>query len=488
MVVITPLILERSQHLISTAGEDSETVDSTYQILQQILSKPSSPYILSPIVSNLLSYLLQTINLSVNKLTQVEINELTEKYQQNLKYLLKLYGLSNITEISQEFIVYYYDKLTKEFYNVKDITNIEDKLNIYNDVCEIISLRDIALWAITGKLQFIQADILGSLYSIDPDLLILHEDFKVRHLRDLLAHKWGDSMITNQWQYGIDKCTLILQSVDYDRSLQKSDISIDNMNNSENNSLKLSEIESKSYWEIKWWILFAMFLSCDYEDVVKSFQELTTTEKYNNKVKGNSIDSLKALDNTVINGKSIIRVVIISIILTQNNKERSKIWENPVLIDLFYEDQLIKNFKDNFESINFPDVNNNLIQLNNEILWCPQLDECLKKTQSLLFQKSILTYLSFVNRITLSQLSDFFSIDKKLISDFLIKSISILELPLVYDIETEIIELKSKSLNSYQQDFITKIHQNVEEELLRIQTLKLNNIINNDEENNNDNI
>lgn len=482
MKEITPLLLERCHHLILIDPNSEETAQLTYQILQTLLSLKNSPYILSVFTSKLLTYLTENSYNNQHLFSSNDISNLKSKYENNINNLIRFYCVDNIRDISQDFITYFYDKLIGELSFNKDLTNLDDKIKIYKDVCHLICERDIALWSITGKLQFIQGDIVGSLYSIDPDLLVFHNENKLKHLRDILAYKWCDNMTINQWQYILDKCNSILQSIDFDSSMNKSDILIGNKDNDKNvnNSIgkedTLSEIESKSYWEINWWLLFAMFLTGNYNDVMIKFKELITTEKYIPKILGNSIEGLENLDNTVIDRKSILRIVIICAILTQNNKERDLIWGNPLLINTFFEDPLIKQFKENYESINFPKVKDILTELSNKISWCRQLEDTFEKLESLLFQKSITSYLSFVNRITLDQISLKFAVDKSIIKDYLIRSISILNLPLFFDNKTEIVEYRY-DIDKFEISLTKDAHNNIDEEILRIKAKKLNNIL-----------
>lgn len=486
MEEITPLLLERCQHLILFDPQNEETFEFIYQILQKLFSLKNSPYILSAFTSELLTYLIENSDNKQHIFSSNEIQRLKSKYEKTTTDLVKFYGVNNTTEISQDFITYFYDKVIGELSFNKDLTNLDDKLSIYKGVCDLTWERDIALWSITGKLQFIQGDIVGSLYSIDPDLLILHNNDKLKHLRDILAYKWCDNTTINQWQYILDKCNSTLQDIEFDNSLNKSDNLIDNNlnnskngnnnNNIENKDLTLSKVESKSYWEIKWWLLFAMFLAGNYNDVIIKFNELITTEKFTSKILGNSIEGLKNLDSTVIDSKSILRIVIICAILTQNNKKRDILWQNSLLVDTFFEDSLIKEFKESYESINYPKVKDILIQINNEMLWCRQLNVTFEKVKSLLFQKSMISYLSFVNSITLDQLALKFSAEKSIIKDYLIRSISILNLPLFFDDKREILEYKY-DIERFEIDLTKNTHDNVDEEILRMKALKLNNIL-----------
>lgn len=481
MTLITPLILERCRHSVSSLPDNPETVNFAYQVLKTLMSKPESPYLLSPIIPNLLNYISRSWNISDNLLSQNIINELANTYQQHLKNLLTSYGVCSVDQISQDFIIYRYDQLITNLAN-RNILDENEKADIYKNVCNIISERDIALWAVTGKLQFIQADIIGSLYSIDPDLLIFHDDHKMKHLRDYLAHKWGDPMIINQWQYVLDKCNNILQILDYDKSVNKSEISIDkvssNVEMAGESKVTLSEIESQSYWQIRWWILFAMFLSGDYDNVVLHFKDLLTCDKTNHKILKDSIQGLELLDSCVIDKKSLLRIVVISIILTQNNESREKLCSDPILIDTFFEDKLLQQFKKHFEDIKFPEVLENMKSLKSDISWCSQLDEIWNKVESLLIQKSLMTYLSFTNRVTLDGLSKAFTLDKNDIKNFIIRSISILDLPLFFDTHAEIIEYAPRKSSKYPQKFIQQVHNNVDEEVLRLKAAKLNRIIN----------
>lgn len=488
MVVVTPLTLERCRHSLCTNGNNPETVELAYQILKTLLATSDSPYILSPAIPEMINFLLQTAQVSSNLITHRAANELAQKYQENLKRLFHTYGVESIDQITQDFIMYHYDGLISQLSHGTEVFEPAEKSEIYNTVCTVISQRDIALWAITGKLQFIQADIVGSLYSIDPDLLVYHDDHKMKHTRDILAHKWGDPMVINQWQYVLDKATSILQNLDLDKTLNRSGISIDSVSTQETNTaltLRLSESESTSYWEIRWWLLYAMFLTGDYDKVVTNFSEMTTHGKTIPKVSGDATQILKQLDNTVINKSSLIRMIVISIALTHANKQREKSWQNATLVEAFYEDPLIKDFKQDFEAISFPQVTDELKQLKEEIPWCPLLDEAWESARSLLIQKSIITYLSFISRVTLDHLSSFFAIDKALITTFITKSIALLDLPLKLNTQTGVVEYITENSRRHQAQFIENMHRNAEEEVLRLKAAKLNSILsaNSNEEN-----
>lgn len=481
MVVVTPLTLERCRHLACMAGDDSETVKLAYQILRTLMATDNTPYILSPIVEELITYLAKKVQPGSEQISQLELNELAQSYQKNLKHLLTTYGVNNIDQITQDFIVYHYDGLISELSRKAEFLEPAEKMQIYNVVCTIINKRDIALWAVTGKLQFIQADIVGTLYSIDPCLLAFHDEHKMRHMRDILAQKWGDTMVVNQWQYILDKGNSIIQSLDLERNLNRSGISIDSISTQEatqSSNNKLSESESISYWEIRWWLLYAMFLTGDYDKVVTYFRELTTEGKTVPKVAGDAVQTLKQLDSTVIDKSSLIRIIVVSIFLTQTNKSREEYWQNATLVEAFYEDPLIKDFRQNFEAIKFPNVTDDLKRLKDEIPWCQQLDNAWQRAKSLSVQKSIVTYLSFISKVTLDHMSTYFAIEKSQITAFLIKAIALLDLPLALNTKTGVVEYRNESSNRYQRQFIENMHRNAEEEILRLKAVKLNDIIN----------
>jgi hypothetical protein len=482
---ISPLSLERAKHYIETAPNDDKTKNFSIVLLSAIIKDPQASFIVCPTFRDIILYLSEYCP------NDAEIFRLIENFQIELQNVLLKFGVESVDNITQDFVSAHYDNLINDV-NFENIENDHDKkLIAYKTIYNLINERDLLLWSITDDLQYIQYDIAGSLYAINPDLLVYYNDDKLKLLRNALIYKWGCSLVLTQWQYTLQRCNSIIQSYE-NNSIASRSCSVSNINLvSALNASKvnqLSESESNAYWEIRWLNLFALFLIGDYESVVSNFVDLTTNERSIQGVQSDSLVGLEKFNTSVIDKKSLLRVITISIILTQNNQGRNTFWKNNILIDTFYDDQVLRRFKNTFESIEFPELTERLYEMEEEFLWCEQLNTAFEKVESLLIQKSVLTYLSLINRISFKEISEFFSIKKEKLMEFVNKTTVILDLPLYINEELQLIEYTRRS-NNKENQFIDKVHNQIEDEIIRVKINKLNSIINlsNETENENEN-
>lgn len=481
---ITLLTLERANHYIRTIPDDPKTFDFAVNIITEITNSSTSPYILSSLSSNIINYL------STYEDSNSKIRTLLHSYYAMLENLRKEYGLDSIDDLSQEFINYYYDKVIIEENVDEEENDIERKRLAYKSISRLLNERDVCLAAYTNDVQFIHYDLSSSLYTINPDLLEFYDDDKLKFLRNAVINKWGYTLMINQWQFALQRCNSIIQSFEDDSITVNSrpnsrSASLTSLINSHNqnhshdchsNVQQFSESESRAYWEIRWLVLFGMFLAGNYDLVAENFNNLTTTNKTIPGIMFNSIDSLNNFATSVIDKNSIIRIITISILLSQNNEKRHEFFQNEVLIEAFYDDQPLKDVTESFDSINFSQLRIKLLKMKDQFPWFDYLDSTFDRIQTLMLQKLIITFLSLINRVSFDEISQTFNIPKTNIIDFIIKITSILDLPLFINEELEIIEYV-ENVSDDQTEIINKLHDQINDESICFKINKLNSII-----------
>lgn len=446
---VTPLTLSRAKHLLEKKSGTDTSLAYASQVLDALLDDVESPFILSDVTSTIISLIKD----------RKQYKDLILRYEDNLKFMLNLYGVQRVSQITPDYIVYYFDRLIKSL----DIENpTADKAEVYVHAYNIVMNRDLSLWAIAGKLSYIQTDIVGSLYSIETDLLTFHDQHKIQHLRDIMLYKWEDSSFMNQWQYHLDKCKLIVQGLG---SVKEADTGIDDT------LCGLSERESYAYWEIRWWLIYAMFLKGEFESVVDQFWALVNEDRSTHGVVGGSIEVLKELDSTIIDGESLIKIVLISLVLSKNNLTINEMLSSGILMDSIYDDPTLKQFKKAMDCFQYPEVLDLLCKLESKIPWCGCLHGSFERIATLLLEKSLLSYLSVVDCVSFGELSYTFDRPKDYIIQLVERLVILLDLPLFIDEEEEIVRFKQNQGN-YEMSFIREMGDVVNSELIRVRCLK----------------
>lgn len=471
MVDLTPLTIRRVENHIECKPNERKTIENALHLLEQI-NNSTLPFFLYSGVSDIASYLSL-------KDTRDSTKKLVISYHRLLRSFLHSCDIGTVDRLTEDSITFFYDKLLSESETSTNIPTTngdgeEYEKQHYRKIYDTLTQRDIALWAITGNVQSIQSDIVASLYSINPDLLSHHDRHKLKHIRDRLAYKWGDLTVINQWRYILDKCNSILQAYEID-GLK---VDLDHHTGGElSKTHGLSESESAAYWDIRWWLLYALFLVGNYSMVVEGFTDLTVGKTTMKGICGDSIGALNKLDTTVIDKSSLIRIVVISVLLSENNLVAERFLSNPLVMEGLYDDPLLKQFRENVEIQEFPEVRKQLKLLEQQLPWCEPLNGEFGKITSLFLHRTFVAYLSFVERISISELSDKFAMEKTEMLDFVIKITTLLDLPLFIDKTSGIVSHK-KNTDNVSDDFIESIHEATNNESIRLKTIKLNNILN----------
>lgn len=414
-MMISPVTITRVSHNVSNGNNDG-----VKELIDALLGDPDSIYILHPQIPTFL-FLLNMSDKAYNAQLDKMLNE------------MKVEKIDNITE---DYIVYLYDGMIAEM-----VSNEECSPELYHKVYEMIIRRNLLLWIITDNLQFIQLDIIGLLYSASPELLEYHSLFKIRHLLNMVCLKWMDVSMIYQWNHILQKCESIINEYE-DEKL----ISVEEMNAS---------------YQLQWLLIYAMFLSGDYEDVINQFDKLCSMDT--------AVETLDLLDDSIIDKKCLFRVVVLSIILAEDNVKRMKYWNSEIFYDIFFEDPKIREFEKAYED-------NEKIAIDcivKDFKWCPLLDQCFERVEELLVQKRIVKILSIVHEIDMIELANITKISYDTLKEKVMEMISVMELPFKIDEDT----IKYFPKNKFDED-IALMHHNLQQEVLRLKTVQLNKLIN----------
>lgn len=390
------------------------------------------------------------------------IMSLIERYHNKLQKALAELGVDSINELTPEIIGAYYDKILSNYEKPEVLNEC-----YYKDIYKLILDRDILVNYSTEGFHYVQPDIVGAIYSIDPDLIPFYDGNKLQHLRDVMMLKFNDYKTVTTWKYTLDRCKTIIQShtLEFENDLESE--------NETKDYKLLSELESEAYWTIRWWIIYSMFLAGEYSLAHTQFVDLLTTEKTHAFVQGDSVTSLTKIDSEVIDATSLLRIVYLSTLVSKNNLGENKIHEILSQSNLIGTDKTMKDFRENLHVFQMQIVQDQLTKIKSEIPWIEPLEESFNKYRIVLIQKSLLTYLSCVHQTTYVELSQTFHLDIELIKQILEKLIALLNLPFVMDNKAELLTYKKPDLNIHEE----KIQASIRDEIVRLDKTKINKMI-----------
>lgn len=450
------LKVNRLCHLFKKDEVSSETEKLLVDVLHQIIESSQSPLVFSIELKNLTDRIKEKCNPT--------LMILIERYQTKLRELLNEVGVDSLNQLTPENIGHYYDNLLSQYQRPQDINDCH-----YNDVYELLINRDITVCCSTNEFHHVQPDIIGSLYSIDPDFLPFHDKNKLQHLRDTMIFKFNDYQTVGTWQYTLDRCKSIIQSHILEND---NDIDVD-VESDEKNKKWLTDLESEAYWTIRWWVVYSMFLTGEYSLVVTNFFDLLSIEKTQAFIQGDSITALKKIDSDIIDVTSLLRVVYLSTLVSQNNIGENKVFKILSQSNLFETDKTIKKLRDDIHVFEMKKVQNLLLQIEKEIPWIHPLEKSFKHFQKLIIQKSLLTYLTCIQQATFVELSQTFNMEVDEVKSTLLRLLALLDLPYIMDNKTGVIYYSKR--NMYLQE--DKIQTSIREEAIRYNKIKTNKIV-----------
>ena len=411
---LTPVIIERAVYKLS--HDDTEGLD---EIIESLFDYENSIYILHPQIPTFF----QAQNKSLNI------------YDRQLLYVLNEMEIEKPEDLTEDYVLYYYDKLIEELTNTEECT-----VELYHKVYEKLERRNLLLWIITNNIQLIQLDIVGLIYSVNNELLEFHSKYKLRHLLKMVCYKWIDVSMIYQWNHISQKCDSII-------------------NEYEDTSL-ISKEEMEAYYQLQWLLMFAMFLSGDYEDVVKQFDNLRT----------HIIESFDPIVESIIDVIGLFRVITLCIILTQKNSQRSKYWSSKMFYEVFFDDPELRKLQEDYEN----NDHTNLDILLKDFKWCLLLNETFDRISELLLQKKIIQYLSVIQEIEVGELCEFLQLPYEFLFQKIMNMITVLNLPLAIEQDT-IVYVPKVTID----DDVANIHHNIQREILRLKAIQVNKLINN---------
>ena len=468
MIEVTPLTIYRVHQQILRTPDERATFDNVIELFESFLKNPESPYLLDPTLFELIDYSQTSFSAGQGE----EIQNICEQLIENSSSVLAKFNVDDVEQLNEDTIIQQYSIWIKqkvsEFYQRRS----DDKHDLYNAVYGLLMDRNIALWAASQKLQFIQLDIVAALYSIDPDLLAYHEVKKLQHLRDILRIKWNEPSVAKQWLVIQEKCNSILDSsMDFGRS----NVDVCQIND-EVEVCKISEEESCAYWEIQWLTLYAMFLSGEFDQVVGKFRDLSTDGVTNDRVHGSALDALHGFHSSVIDKKGLITSVVLSMVLIFNNKQLQESLQSELFYDQLFTETDLMRFVLNYESLEIKAALKCLSTLEAGWMLCESFEIAFNKIRRMLTHKCLIIFLSMIEEVSLDELQDMFLMKEDAVMKLLKNITVILDLPLVIDGEKRVIQYRDNTQEKAS-DYLQGIHEMVDYETLRVKAAKLNKVI-----------
>lgn len=457
MATLSPLVIDRLFYEVCNKPHSEHLKTKIHELLCSVINDPDSPFLFSVNFYEIIS--LASRIYSDDTILNKNINQ----YNQLQTDVLNKLGVNSLMNLSPDMVGLYYDKVISQYCRLQ--ANASEKY--YSTICNYLLERDLALWGITNKLHYIQTDIISSLYSIDPELLTYHDKHKLKHLKDMMKFKFSDHQTIGLWQYNSDKCSGILQS-----------FILENESNGDNDEgdvtpKTMSITESSAYWSIQWWIIYSMFLTGDHALVVESFVNLVTTDRTNKHIIGNSIDALRAIDSEIIDPVSLLRIVSLSTIISQNNIQQDEVFKLIFQSNMFETDKLIKKLRDNIQILEIQGVRDLLQEIRYEIPWIESLSEAFQNYQNVILQKSLITYLSCVEQVTFQEIGETFNVSLEVVETVLVRLLIILDLPFEIDGDLGIVRYNENNVNLLSEH----IQNAINKEIIRANKVRLNNII-----------
>lgn len=456
MPMTSPLVIDRLYHTIYYKSITPVITKEVANVLSQVIDTPHSPFIFSIHLYDLLK------KIELHDSSDNEIQHLIHSYTVLLEKVLGHLGVNTLHDLSSDTINIYYDTLISNYPRPE---TVNDKY--YSAICNYLLDRDLALWGITNKLHHIQSDIISSLYSIDPQLLPFHDNHKLRHLKDIMKYKFSDYQTISLWQYTSDKCNSIVQSF-----ILENESNAGREDNDASNKT-LSKSESIAYWTIRWWLIYSKFLTGDYALVVRDFVDLMASQRKKECVQCDSISILKELDCEIIDAASLFRIVFLSVLVSQNNIEQTKIFTSLSQLSMFQTDKFIKKLKDYIQVLEMRRVRELLNEIKKEIPWIYPLNQSFEYYDDLILQKLLIGFLSCVQQVTLEEIGETFSIKPDEIESILLRLLIILDLPFTINKEKGVLCHEKPSAGLLN----TKIKDAINSEVIRANKVRFNHII-----------
>lgn len=470
--IVRPSYLKHAEILIEEEPNLPVTVKKVNILVNEVLFQDS----------NSVYVLYKNFNSLINYLHEKGI-DLVDDFNSKLNEWLNKFGVNAYNAITQDIITQYYNSMltkTGQKYTNNNSQGEEgeegegdegededEKYTAlgYNELCTLITERGLVVWCLSEKFNMMLMDPSIVLSNIDIKFTNYYQRKKFAYTINLVLDKWEyESNIVdfnyfmNIHQSSIENA-IIAQNKPTIVSSDDNDSDGNNLISEDYYSTNISNDEIITFSSLQCLQIYSMFLIGDYNKAIKIYQDSNDSMKL----------GLSGLDNSMIDGSSIVDIIILCVVLTKNNSDIENFLKNNLCMETHLsQNNEIKQFLSCIDNLDFSKMK----QLFNKIFfenikWCSMLEKSCKKAYDLLIREMIIFFLSISEKISIQQLSETFFIDYDEIKKIVIDSIVLLDLPM--SIDNDILSYTPKPDSS-----ISSIHEYVDTECIRVRSLLLN--------------
>jgi len=211
-----------------------------------------------------------------------------------------------------------------------------------------------------------------------------------------------------------------------------------------NKHLKLSMSETICYWHCRWYLIYGSFIEDDYQEVVQEFDHIIEENSDMPEISAFEVIE-KHFDNDVVINTDLLRLTCLSILVSKEASEWNHYWSNPLVKMFLSKDKQLKLLIDNYSVCNY---SNSLDILKSfEKYYEPdfQLSKCFPNIYRILRLKAYISYLSLIQRVSISDMAKFFAVDEQSLYSEVMELISLFDLNFKIDYQQRIIEYHEKT-------------------------------------------
>mgnify|MGYP003365706745 FL=1 len=204
-------------------------------------------------------------------------------------------------------------------------------------------------------------------------------------------------------------------------------------------NLKISISETICYWHCRWYLVYGSFIEDDYQEVLELFDCIIEQNYDMPQISAFEVIE-KHFDSDVVINTNLLRLICLSILVCKEANKWCHYWSNPHIKRFLAKDKELKQFIDDYSMCNYSSALQLLERFEKYYEPDFQLSKCFPNIPKILRLKAYVSYLSLIQRVSVCDMADFFSIPESLLYSEVMELISLFDLNFKIDCQQGIIE------------------------------------------------
>ncbi|KAG7884471.1 hypothetical protein KL938_001598 [Ogataea parapolymorpha] len=296
----------------------------------------------------------------------------------------------------------------------------------FERIVDLLHLRTVHTLMTTASSDNV-GDNSGFYYNLGSEYSAMFRKRSFRELQKLIVYKAYDGNLASSTIFLRRKLQQVLE---YER-----DDEIDEDDRMDSDEYNLDKEEAIAYWTCRWYLLYALFLSNNYQAVVEEYFQLTKEPA----IAGYTASDVLANEysNELIFKEYLLRTVCFSVLVAEKMQNLETRWTE-MIRESFASDPPLRKLIKLYTGCRFSDLKNILTEFQSEFDYDEQLSHSYRLWKRTFEYKICVFYLSLVKKVTFDHLEAVLGTT----SEEITKLISLFKLRIKIDQKNNLVEFQ----------------------------------------------